>query len=639
MIVAFGDTRGSIERCDTFYTLVMAQEAVFIPGYLLGFRYPVVSVRLENLIPNPERVRALDSLMRRGLGTNWTTALDSHEATPNLLKLIAEQIVTAMDAAILEKPRLISLQGNQQHLFVPCHQVMEVSIRHVLNHVTWFLTTSAEQPRRNEVLTALAADLPSIIKSPFRTLNTKLFLEAAYAMKVPAHPQEQDLIDYGFGCFLRRMQSSFTSKTSAVATQLARDKKQAGDMLRATALPGSDLRVVTDEQHAVTTASELGFPVVLKPQCLDGGVGVHANLGNAAEVKTAFRALRKLSNQIVMERHFQGRDYRLVVHEHRLIWAIEKEYPGVRGTGVDSIRKLVEKENQDPLRARTTSSVLVPLKLDAESLTCLKKQGFNADSVPAAGAFVRLREKSNVNAGGRPVVFPIEAIHPDNIQLAEDVSRCIGLDLAGIDILTQDLGVSWRKAGALVCDVNAQPSFGTLTSRHLYEQVLRTEMKEGSAPPIMIVACAVSQDRLRQLGVTHQISLGFRSDWSSGLGMVCQGQAYLADKPINLKPLSTFEAARALLHRTTLQVLLLSSHGDLYATGLPHFKVQLMLLPGDYLNLSQAEQQKIKLMLMVTLPHCQNLVIAESVAQAEPALIHKLRQHFPKLNVTIDKPC
>jgi cyanophycin synthetase len=617
----------------------MAQEADFIPGYLLGFRYPVISLRLESSSPNPERVRALDSVMRQGLGTSWTIALDPQEATPNLLRLIVDQVVTAMDAAILEKPRLIPLQGNQQHLLVPCHQVMEESIRHVLNHVAWFLTTPAERSRRKEVLTALASDLPFIIKSPFRTLNTKLFLEAAYAMKVPAHPRGQDLIDYGFGCFLKRMQSSFTSKTSAVATQLARDKKQAGDILRATALPGSDLRIVTNEQHAVVTARELGFPVVLKPQCLDGGVGVHANLGNATEVKTAFRALRRLSNQIVMERHFQGRDYRLVVHEHRLIWAIEKEYPGVRGTGVDPIRKLVERENQDPLRAETASSVLVPLRLDAESLACLRKQGLNADSIPAAGTFVRLREKSNVNTGGRPVIFPIETIHPDNIQLAEDVSRCIGLDLAGIDILTKDLGVSWREAGALVCDVNAQPSFGTLTSRHLYEQVLRTEMKEGSAPPIMIVACAVSKDRLKQLGIEHQLSLGLRSDWGSGLGMVCQGQAYLADKPINLKPLSTFDAASALLRRTTLQVLLLSSHGDLHETGLPHFAVQVMLLPSDYLNLTQAEQQKIKMMLVVTLPHCQNLIIAESVDKAEPTLIHTLRRHFPTLNVTVDRPC
>jgi cyanophycin synthetase len=275
---------------------------------------------------------------------------------------------------------------------------------------------------------------------------------------------------------------------------------------------------------------------------------------------------------------------------------------------------------------------MMPLKIDAEGHECLKKQGLTADSTPPKGTFVRLRDKSNINAGGRPLPFPIDQIHPDNLKLAEEVAKCIGLDLAGIDILIGHLELSWKTSGALVCDVNAQPSLGALTSKHLYEQLLREELSKGFAPPIAIVACPISRDRLAEIG--HALKMP-----SSGLGAVVQGFAYLDGQRLNSKPSSTFQAARGLLQRRTLTGLIIATDGDLYSTGLPHFEITSMLIPGDFLNLKEHDKNRIRKMLTITLSHCQELIIARTVCREETDLIQTLHQQFPQLHIRSEAEC
>lgn len=50
-------------------------------------------------------------------------------------------------------------------------------------------------------------------------------------------------------------------------------------------------------------------------------------------------------------------------------------------------------------------------------------------------------------------------IHPENVQMAERVSRIIGLDVCGIDIMAENLTQPLKESGGAILEVNAAPGF------------------------------------------------------------------------------------------------------------------------------------------------------------------------------------
>lgn len=610
----------------------MSHSGVIVPGYLLGFRYPVVLFKLANRMPNPSSLTSLGSALTGTLGPDLQRMLVVQKSVPELLVAIADQALATLDCGVMEPSRLLEPSQDEQQLLVPCHLCIAKPILYFLRLCLAVLDSTGSKDQHKKNLSQLISEGPRLMKKPFQTSNTSLFIRAAYDMQAPHYPREQDFVDYGLGKFRKRLQSSFTEQTSAIATQLAQDKKLAGDLLREALLPGSELSVIASEEHAVSVALELGFPIVLKPRSLDRGLGVYPNLQTVEEVRIAYRSIGPLTNQIVMERHFDGRDYRLVLYKNKVLWAIEREYPGVHANGVDTIRELVKTENENPLRGETPKKVLVPLQLDSEALACLRRQGLSADSIPESGRFVKLREKSNINVGGRPVTFPRDDIHPDNLKLAKDVAACIGLDLVGIDLLTSDLRVSWKASGALVCDINGQPTLGALTSGHLYREILEEELSNGLSPPIVIVAGSVSIDRLQLVGKSLVLPM-------NGLGLVAQRVAYFDGESLSDTLTTTFHAAQGLLQRKNLEALIISSDGDLYQTGLPHFLITAMVIPREYLELDETKRTRINRMLSVTLPHCQRLIISKALHQRNSMFIRTIQQLFPTLTISSSDSC
>ena len=80
------------------------------------------------------------------------------------------------------------------------------------------------------------------------------------------------------------------------------------------------------------------------------------------------------------------------------------------------------------------------------------------DDVPPAGEMVKLALTGNMSTGGISVDRTFEA-HPDNVEIAEEAARVIGLDVAGIDFICPDIALPVRETGGAICEVNAAPGF------------------------------------------------------------------------------------------------------------------------------------------------------------------------------------
>ena len=78
--------------------------------------------------------------------------------------------------------------------------------------------------------------------------------------------------------------------------------------------------------------------------------------------------------------------------------------------------------------------------------------------MPDAGEQVKLTLTGNMSTGGISIDRTFEA-HPENIEIAEEAARMIGLDIAGIDFICPDITEPVRETGGAICEVNAAPGF------------------------------------------------------------------------------------------------------------------------------------------------------------------------------------
>ncbi len=288
--------------------------------------------------------------------------------------------------------------------------------------------------------------------------NTLRFALAAMERNWPIRVQG-GILFVGWGTGLQKLDSSFSGETSHLATRTARDKHLTGLHLASAGLPVPPSAKVSDLSDARQVARQLRWPVVVKPASLDQGVGVVPGICTDAALETAFDAASKLSRSgVIVEKHIEGDDYRLLVVRGRLLAATRRIPGGVVGDAAMSVQQLVDLANADPRRGIGKRSLMMQLAFDAEALGCLSEQGLERDSVPAAGQFVRLRRTANISTGG--TAEDVGAIiHPDNRLLAERAARVIGLDIAGVDFLCPDITRSWHDVGGAICEVNAQPGF------------------------------------------------------------------------------------------------------------------------------------------------------------------------------------
>jgi cyanophycin synthetase len=71
---------------------------------------------------------------------------------------------------------------------------------------------------------------------------------------------------------------------------------------------------------------------------------------------------------------------------------------------------------------------------------------------------IKLALTGNMSTGGISIDRTFDA-HPDNVEIAEEAARMIGLDVAGIDFICPDIASPVRETGGAICEVNAAPGF------------------------------------------------------------------------------------------------------------------------------------------------------------------------------------
>lgn len=291
--------------------------------------------------------------------------------------------------------------------------------------------------------------------------STQALVDEAVSRDIPwMRLNTASLVQLGQGVHAKRIRATMTSQTSSLAVDIAGDKEMTLQLLAAAGLPVPQSKAVRTLEGALEVAARIGYPVVAKPADGNHGRGVGLNLVDAEALTKAFEVARSESRRgwVVVESYLVGSDYRFLVVGGRMVAVAERVPAHVVGDGEHTVAELVDITNADPRRGVGHEKVLTRIALDEAADELLATQGLTRTSVPPSGTTVTLTLTANMSTGGISIDRTYEA-HPDNVEIAEEAARVVGLDVAGIDFMAVDITDPVREAGGGIVEVNAAPGF------------------------------------------------------------------------------------------------------------------------------------------------------------------------------------
>jgi cyanophycin synthetase len=277
-----------------------------------------------------------------------------------------------------------------------------------------------------------------------------------------------NLVQFGYGAKQRRIWTAETDQTSAIAETISRDKDLTKSLLESCGVPIPQGRAVDSAADAWEAAQEIGLPVVVKP--LDGnhGRGVFINLETQQEIEAAYDVAVDEGSGVLVERFIRGNEHRLLIVGGKLAAAAKGQMASVTGDGKQTVTELIASQiNSDPRRGRGEGQPLNPIRIDSAARLELKRQGFDADSIIPAGRDVLIQRNGNV-------AFDCTSdVHPEVAAMAALAAQAVGLDIAGVDLVAEDISKPLLAQGAAIVEVNAGPGL-----------LMHLQPAEGTSQPV-----------------------------------------------------------------------------------------------------------------------------------------------------------
>jgi cyanophycin synthetase len=420
---------------------------------------------------------------------------------------------------------------------------------------------------------ATVAELADLVDRHCLGPSTSHIVDAATERKLPSiRLTDGNLVQLGHGAAQRRIWTAETDRTSAIAEGIASDKDLTKTLLASCGVPVPEGALVKSAEQAWEEAQDIGLPVVLKPYDGNHGRGVSLNLMTQAEVEAAYHlAARKGgSKSVLVERFIPGDEHRLLVVGQQVVAAARGESLWITGDGKSNVTELCDSQiNVDPRRGPGEE---FPLNLvtpqdSGEILLELERQGMTAHSVPQDGQKVLIQLNGNVADDVTDIV------HPSVAHAAALAARVVGLDIAGIDLVAEDITRPLDEQRGAIIEVNSSPG-------------LLAHIKPATGQPRQVGAAIV--DNLFGPGETGRIPLvGVTGSQGASLvarlvgnllhltgkhvGVACGDGLYLDQRQVKAGDCVDFETSQRLLINRTLQAAVFESNARMIlAEGLPY---------------------------------------------------------------------
>ncbi|MBX6311504.1 MAG: cyanophycin synthetase, partial [Isosphaeraceae bacterium] len=424
--------------------------------------------------------------------------------------------------------------------------------------------------------------------------STLAILQAARARDIPVYalnPSDWRLLQLGQGVRRQLMLAAETEATGAIAASISQDKELTKELLRAVGVPVPEGRPVADADDAWAAAQELGLPVVVKPQDRDLALGVYLDLRTEDQVRAAYAAARAASEAVVVERFAPGVEHRVLVVGDRVVAAARIQPPQVVGDGRSTIAELVEAINRDPRRGETYLAPKYKITLDDNARAALAAQGYSFDSVPPAGARVLIHRNPPHIENGGDIIDVTDRVHPEVAARALEATRIVGLDVAGLDLVAEDIGRPLEEQGGVIVEINAGPGLWLHMApwcepaRPVGEAIVASMIPEGQDGRIPIVAVTGTNGKT----TTTRLIAHILAQAGPVVGMTCSDGIYVGGRRVAAGDCTGPLSARAVMLNPQVEAAVLeTARGGILKHGLGYDRCDVAVVTciggGDHLG-------------------------------------------------------
>lgn len=401
--------------------------------------------------------------------------------------------------------------------------------------------------------------------------STANIVDAASERRIPhIRLTSGNLVQLGYGTCQHRIWTAETDQTSAIAESIASDKHMTKSLLQSCGVPVPEGQEVDSAAAAWEAAQDIGLPVVVKPTDANHGRGVFTDLNTREEIEKAYVAADAEGSGVLVEKFIRGEAHRLLVVGKRVVAATRGKMQTVTGDGRSTVRQLIESQiNSDPRCGVEEEFPLEPLILDKEPIAQLEleRQGLSGESVPEAGRTILVKRQGDL------AYDVTDLVHPQVASAAALAARVVGLDIAGIDLVAEDISRPLKAQGGAIIEVNAGPGL-----------LMHIKPAEGQPRPVgqAIVDHLFpgdAQGRIPIVGITgtrHTTRIARLVAWllhinGTQVGLACQDGFFLGARQVDAADSVNWEAGqRLLINRTVEAAVLEHTHRAILSEGLAY---------------------------------------------------------------------
>jgi cyanophycin synthetase len=310
----------------------------------------------------------------------------------------------------------------------------------------------ALRPQRNHA--AQAAE------QHWRESYEQMWAEAAVRLGAQFRPLGFGICEIARNGLATRVQHNCTAIDDYVTMTIALNKTLVYRLLEAAGLrvPRHEAFTLRTLSRAAALLDRVGAACVVKPaNGTGGGMGVTTGIRTRRQLAWAATWAAQAGGDLLIEEQVPGDNFRLLYLDGVLLDAIHRRAPSVTGDGRSTVRMLVDQTNQARLRhGSSVSQVLLTVDLDMRNT--LARQGLSLGCVPPAGAVIPVKTVINQNFAADNVTVT-DRLCPAIVDAGARAARCVGVRLAGVDVITTDPTRPLEATGGVVLEVNTTPGY------------------------------------------------------------------------------------------------------------------------------------------------------------------------------------
>ncbi|MCP4598277.1 hypothetical protein [Neptuniibacter sp.] len=590
-------------------------------GYVIGLKQPVMEINVRFVSTITIDFVTLDHILKSkfGIAEEFGTDIDEQPYLALIKRLLylASSMQQYAGLPVFEPGKIIehNVQSSENrtkviiaHCLIPHLPYVDSEIRSNFYKaagqiVQEIIFNSGE--RLAALLDKIEKQLVLHIKQSFCIPDSTVpLLHSAHKNNIPfEHLTGRSVFQLGWGKQAHLIMSSSVDTDSSMGCKLACNKFQTSIVLRSAKLPTPRNCLILNEKDLLKKATQLGFPLVIKPADRERSEGVTTNINDHDTLKRAYSEALSLSNQIMVEEHLEGYVHRIALINDELLYVSKRMPKSIQGDGKHTVKELIKVANENEAE-KAPWMRLKPFPMDSQAVQCIQNAGHDLNSIPKAAEYVPLRCFSSLAEGG-VVDICTSTIHPENILLAQRVRRLFRLSSVGIDLLIKDISKPWYEVNGKINEINYSPHLGNAArpqADEYHERYLRSLGLLSSKLPIYLY---IGDDKAwleakhfhkkvipktKAFLTNHQQTIDFK-----GEKYHCTGE-------------NLFEFCQALLSNTEMEILIVVVQTDDFLdTGFAFKDVKQLNLVNDSIELRHSRpSDRTKVVRLLTDNFCSD---------------------------------